>query len=246
MREEIASVVYPVFNYALTLKERLLLGEKPDFDREQANLKGLLGTDMEARRSVDLGGDASVSVDPMVSMQVGVRPGAASNTPSSRDQFLGARYALACWLDDIFILDPQIERVHPDWCARWKEDSVEGSLFGLRDRAWRFWEQAIRAEGRPTSDALEVYFLCVMLGFRGDYGDNPEKLSNWVSATQSRLAKAQAKEWSGPPGKDLTGDAAPCHGQERFQQMIMVLGISFLVFVFVLAIVFFRYLSTQS
>src|SRR5207245_6091570 len=46
MREEIASLVHPVFAYGLRLKERLKKGERLDLHAEQAALKGLLLTDM--------------------------------------------------------------------------------------------------------------------------------------------------------------------------------------------------------
>src|SRR5258708_12526978 len=72
--------------------------------------------------------------------------------------FQGIRYALVCWLDQIFTLDPQ-------WAAKWQEEALEPEMYRSRLRAEQFWEQAKRAEARPSTDALEAYFLCPMLGF---------------------------------------------------------------------------------
>ena len=49
MKEEIANLVHPVFNYGLRLKERLARGEASDMETEQATLKGLLLGENEAQ-----------------------------------------------------------------------------------------------------------------------------------------------------------------------------------------------------
>ncbi len=223
MREEIASLVHPVMTYALALKERLDLGESPNMEKEQAVLKGLLGTDMEARRLIDYGGDTSLGSDQTIMGSIRSNEGRRS-----QDNFLGIRYALACWLDEIFVLDDR-------WGSDWNEYKIESALYGSNDRAWKFWEQARRAESRPSSDALEVYFLCVMLGFRGELRENPEKLASWINAVQNRLAKSQSKEWSGPGSREFPGDAAPRYGLEKFKRMMLVAGLAFLICVPIVA-----------
>src|SRR5262249_62306200 len=112
-----------------------------------------------------------------------------------RDEaFLGIRYALVCWLDEIFILDSP-------WASEWNERKLEEGLYGTNDRAWKFWEQARKAEARPGTDALEVYYLCVVLGFRGDLRNAPERLAGWRNTIESRIAKGQGQERQGPPGR---------------------------------------------
>src|SRR5689334_23242194 len=101
MREEIANVVHPVLARGLRLRERLLRGENPSFEAEQSALVGLLRGDDEARRWPDYGGEDAP------------RPGTASEQ-STGGPFLGARYALACWLDELFVLDSP-------WSERWNE-----------------------------------------------------------------------------------------------------------------------------
>ena len=83
---------------------------------------------------------------------------AASIAISEPTRFLGVRYGLTCWLDELFIL-------YSPWERLWNERKLEASLYGTNDRAWRFWEQARLAESRAGSSALEVFYLCVILGF---------------------------------------------------------------------------------
>src|SRR6266542_1264569 len=127
MRKDIADVVYPVLSYALRVKDQLARGEAISWETAQASLKGMLQTQDAARRWGDFGADPSMSVG------------------RAQDTFLGIRYALVCWLDEIFILDSP-------WRAQWTENSLELALYSTRIRAEKFWEQARRAEARPETD----------------------------------------------------------------------------------------------
>jgi type VI secretion system protein ImpK len=86
------------------------------------------------------------------------------------------------------------------------------------------WEQAKRAESRSGSDALEVFFLCVMLGFRGDLRDQPDKLQSWVSNTQARIAKSQGQDWPVPAELDPPSDVPPLRGREQLQRVVLTGG----------------------
>jgi type VI secretion system protein ImpK len=94
----------------------------------------------------------------------------------------GARYALVCWLDELFTC-------HSRWADAWNEGKLESTLYGGNDRAWEFWRQAQLADAEPTDDSLAAYYLCVALGFRGELRGQPERLSAWVEKTRSRVAR---------------------------------------------------------
>jgi len=96
-----------------------------------------------------------------------------------------AKYALVAWIDEVLIDSP--------WEGRrwWKENSLEVEVFRTRDRATQFFLNAKEASKLTRRDALEVYYVCVMLGFRGLYrGDDaafladqlelPPALDAWV------------------------------------------------------------------
>ena len=139
-------------------------------------------------------------------------------------QFLGTRYALVCWLDELFTLDSP-------WAAEWNERKLEVALYGTNDRAWKFWEQARQAEARPEDNALEVFFLCVMLGFTGELREELSQLRTWVTATQSRLTKVRGREWAPPAELDPPTHVPPLHGPERLRRMLLVGGVALLAIV---------------
>jgi type VI secretion system protein ImpK len=119
---------------------------------------------------------------------------AAGPTKGMDDPFLGFLYPLACWLDDIFILDPE-----SPWRQEWKDKTFEGALFQSRDRASLFWEQCRMAEMRADTNALAVFYLCVMLGFRGQLRDDPNGLREWRDRIEPVLGGVQAEEWPDRP-----------------------------------------------
>jgi type VI secretion system protein ImpK len=211
MREPIANVVYPVLLHGLRLRERLDAGDQPDLDLEQSALKGLLGPAAEARPWAGLGGGPR---DPGANLSV--------SGPWAPPDYL---YALVCWLDEIFIDDSP-------WGKRWQNQLLEWALYRSREAAHKFWELARRAEARSGRDELEVYYLCVMLGFRGDLRDDPARLRAWRNAVETRLKQNLGAEWTAPPGRDPPDPAPARRGRERFQRMILtaVAVLLFLIF----------------
>src|SRR5262245_9548690 len=101
MREATARLVYPVFLQGLRLREQLDRGQRPDREHEQALLKGLLGADGDARW---LAGDGEVV-----------------QALDRRLPVAAYRYALVCWLDELFSIDSP-------WRAEWTERMLEVQL----------------------------------------------------------------------------------------------------------------------
>src|SRR5262249_30979099 len=141
MRDEIANLVYPVISHGLNLKARLLRGDRPNIQTEQAVMKGLLGS---ATQAAPWGSDRAP-----IHMSTAGRGGA----------FLGIRYGLTCWLDEIFVDDSK-------WGQEWNEQKLEQALYHSNLRYEKFWEQGRLAESMPGSDAHESFLLCALLGFR--------------------------------------------------------------------------------
>lgn len=215
MKEEIANLVHPVFSYGLRLKDRLARGEAANLDmyNEQQQLKGLLLSELEAKRLADYGGDRGSDASMM-----GGHTGTVTGSRRTADSFLGIRYALVCWLDEIFIADSP-------WSQEWNERKLEFALYGSNDRAWTFWDQARKAEARPGGDALEVFFLCVVLGFRGELREQPDRLQAWMSATQTRIAKAQPQEMPAPPDLEPASHVPPRRWRDRLNRMVLIAAI---------------------
>jgi type VI secretion system protein ImpK len=114
-----------------------------------------------------------------------------------------AKYALASWIDDLMISASWRGR---DW---WENNSLEFALFKSRDRATKFFVKAKEAADLPRRDALEVSYLCVVLGFRGLYKlpeaqiiagqlNLPMTLAGWLkntaAAVQTRHGRPPIRE----------------------------------------------------
>jgi len=94
--------------------------------------------------------------------------------------YLGSVYPLVCWIDEIMTDDERLGHA-------WNENKLEGEWFGSNDRAWMFWRQAALAETIGRRDDLAIFYLCVQLGFTGQYRTEPEKLAAWSHRTQAAL-----------------------------------------------------------
>jgi type VI secretion system protein ImpK len=208
MQPDIANVVHSVLGYGLRLRQRADDREPLDIDQEQTTLKQLLLSDTEAQQWVEYGGEAGRG-----SLRASRGPPAARR---GGEQFLGIRYLLVCWLDEVMADSP----VGPQWDER----PLETALYGTGERAQAFWEQARRAERRSGGDATQVCFLCVMLGFRGSLRDQPEQLQRWVSAVQKRVIAAQGQECPIPAEQDPPINVPPRRGRERLQHVLLVWG----------------------
>jgi hypothetical protein len=193
-----ARLVFPVFAAGLELRERLRRGETPDLAAEQARLVGLLKAFGDAKR----------------------------NPPPGGDGFLGPRYALACWLDDLFARESD----------RWFGCPIETAAFGMADRVWRFWEQAELADRRPDTDALEVFYLAVRLGFRGDgppaaAGVPPERsIPPWLDRVEARLTREGPVWPEAPKDQRPAVNAGPRRGRRRLRRaLILLIGLAALL-----------------
>lgn len=213
MREEIAQIVYPVFTHGIRLKERLASGEEMEFATAQKELQGLLQSTLQAQRWT--GAPADKSAYDSVRAPQGDAP-------------LGITYALACWLDEIFILDST-------WSKSWEQQSLEWERFHSNERAWKFWKQADMASARSTPDALEVYYLCVMLGFRGDKAEKPDELKAWCERIKAQIDQGQDAEYKPPVEGQPRFNAPSLRGTRRMQNMLVVAGVALLILVPVIA-----------
>jgi type VI secretion system protein ImpK len=207
MRKETADFVLPIFCHGLRVKERLRHGEKCDMGEEQAELKRLF--------RFSKGADAPAA--------------------ETADVFLGIHYPLACWLDEIFIVDSD-----SPWKNDWREQPMELALFGRRERAHVFWKQARQAEARGDTDALEVFYLCVLLGFRGEKRENLNSLLDWRDAVEGRVAQGRPPEWPDKPQELPVPEtnASLLRSRERLRWMLVtgagVLGLAVAVTVWLL------------
>jgi type VI secretion system protein ImpK len=129
-----------------------------------------------------------------------------------------AKYALASWIDEVLLDAPWAGR---DW---WENNALEVELFGTRLRNEQFYIKAQEAGSQPQRDALEVFYLCAVLGFRGLYRDAqagalladarglPANLDAWAKQTAAAIRLGQGRPPLGQPGPTSEG-APPLSGR---------------------------------
>ena len=121
-----------------------------------------------------------------------------------------AKYALVAWIDEVLI--------ETDWPGRdwWNENVLEVEIFNTRLANEQFYVRAKEASGLQKRDALEVFYVCVVMGFRGLYRDAfvaqtlaeprglPPTLDGWFKHTQLAIRLGQ-----GRPILSDAGDPGP-------------------------------------
>lgn len=122
-----------------------------------------------------------------------------------------AKYALASWIDELL--------VDADWPGRdwWSNNVLEVRLFNTRLCNERFYVRAQEASALARRDALEVYYNCVVLGFRGLYRDPnvaavltpsrglPPTLEAWARQTAMGIRLGQGRPPFAAPRREIRG-----------------------------------------
>ena len=129
--------------------------------------------------------------------------GALGDTPDGRL----ARYALVAWIDEVMLDAPWHGR---EW---WKDNCLETRVSGQRNASRQFFDLAGKAADRGSRDALEVYYLAVVLGFQGFYSDNPTK-----EVCRSMKLPPSTGEWARRTAKSIQpGQGRPALAKEPFE-----------------------------
>jgi type VI secretion system protein ImpK len=153
-----------------------------------------------------------------------------------------AKYAIVAWIDDVLIEAP--------WAGKkwWTEFALEMEIFHTRDRATLFYTRSQEAAKMTRRDALEVFYVCVVLGFRGLYRDQsaafladqlglPPNLEAWASQAAKSIQLGQGRPSiteSPRPG----GGAPPLDGKYRLIGTAL-LGVALAAFAAVIWLVLF-------
>lgn len=137
-----------------------------------------------------------------------------------REEWKLSKYAICGWIDSKLIEIPWQES---GW---WKDNCLEKKFFGSRDAHEDFFKKAVEAASLPSKNALEVFYLAVVLGFRGFYGNSdvsyarkmaqqlrvPDTIESWCREVVRTLHLRQGRPEI--PGTIQTGHSAkPLNGK---------------------------------
>lgn len=116
-----------------------------------------------------------------------------------------AVYAYIAFLDESVLNSGQA------MFADWFRQPLQEEVFGEHMAGETFFRHLHDLIGRQDSeqlgDVLEVFLLCLLLGFRGRYGAAPGELQGFIATTQSKLARirggapALSPAWMPPEGE---------------------------------------------
>jgi type VI secretion system protein ImpK len=134
------------------------------------------------------------------------------------DDWQLASYAVAALVDEMLIVDIPWEGQ-----AWWENHAMEVDLFGSRRRATEFYARAEKAAALPIPDAISIFVLAVLMGFRGILRDSPEQVEAWLR-TNSRLVRFGEDQPTLPSLSAPPAGAPPQEGQLKLLWQV-VLGI---------------------
>jgi len=103
---------------------------------------------------------------------------------ASPQEVAEARFALVAWIDEKANLSGWVGS------AEWNSDPLQLQLFGTRRAGVEFFEhlEKLRPE---NAAALEIYFLCLALGFQGDYTGREGERRAVVARTYEKLRRVE-------------------------------------------------------
>ncbi len=134
---------------------------------------------------------------------------AGRSSPELARDFELAKRALVYWIDEILITST--------WkhAQEWTNHILEFSLYHESAAAIRFFEKASETEKRDSTNPLEVFFLCVALGFRGELSSDEEELRHWASRVHERITEGTQHPEQyipEPPGRPQERGLRPLQG----------------------------------
>ncbi len=97
--------------------------------------------------------------------RIRARLDAAEQHVGQTEEWQLTKYAIVAWVDEMLIDAPWDGA---DW---WREQPLEFEIFRSAVAFSGFYEKAEQASQLTRKDALEVFYICVVLGFRGMYKD---------------------------------------------------------------------------
>ncbi len=152
-----------------------------------------------------------------------------------------ARRVLTYWVDEV------LTNAIP---SEWKGMTVEFDNFGERNRAFRFYEFGERDARNGSTDLVETWYLCLVLGFEGDIGhafrehlhkplpggatSSVQARQKWAEIMARQIRRPNMAEMAGEP---LSGGVEPLTGPVWLKTMTACLFMASVAFVVLFAVV---------
>jgi type VI secretion system protein ImpK len=119
----------------------------------------------------------------------------AKNSGFDNETSKNAEFALVAFLDEAVTGLPFADK------ETWLVNPLQSELFGLNYAGEDFFRRLEELRRRPQEyiQVLEVYYLCLVLGFKGKYHmDNPEGLRQLVEDTKADILRTKDRRYQIP------------------------------------------------
>lgn len=220
MTPEFAKPVDAVFSQVLRLLERIARGENPSPQDEHARIRAAIES---AEAAIGKSAEWRLAKYALVSwideMLVNATVGGAPSGTASNGDSAGTSPRGAAWQGS-------------DW---WNNNVLEREFFHKRERSKDYYMHANEAHQQGARNALEVFYLGVVLGFVGFYArqpedvraiaaenDFPETIQKWAERTSAAIRKSPRPTLTA--GAPLGPGAPPLSGQALLVSSSMVLA----------------------
>lgn len=152
-----------------------------------------------------------------------------------------AKKALVYWIDEVLAGTQSWQG--SDW---WKNNLLEWRLYSTREGAMKFFVDTQQAAG---NQALEVFYLCVILGFRGVYDDPkksrlaiaqyqlPSTLDDWLRENAQAMRPSPSQAIT--PTGHLPDGAPPLEGYSFFMSTLLVSAVLLAISTGIILVQFF-------
>jgi type VI secretion system protein ImpK len=155
-------------------------------------------------------------------------------------------FAVAALLDSVILHSTDPVR------AEWQRKTLQEELFGQTDAGVVFFEKLdrllSRRDSKQLADVLEVYALCLLLGFEGRYsGGLRGELDANIERVRSRIETIRGRSQRLSPAGELPGELKPAAGGEpRRSRRFEIVTLALLVFTILCYLVLRLHLAWTS
>jgi type VI secretion system protein ImpK len=134
----------------------------------------------------------------------------------------------------IAFLDESVLNSSQPMFAAWSQQPLQEEVFGDHIAGENFFrhlaELLARQDSEDLADLLEVYQLCLLLGFRGKYAANPAGLQSISSMVQDKIRRIRGGAPPLAPGSMLpSGEVAPVGRDRWVPRLAAAAGIALLL-----------------
>jgi type VI secretion system protein ImpK len=141
------------------------------------------------------------------------------------------RFALYAY---VAFLDESVLNCNQPAFATWTRQPLQEEVFGdhmAGETFFRYLEDLLRQpDSAPLADLLEVFQLCMLLGFRGRYGADPAGMHGITSAVDAKIRRIRGVMGAIAPAAELpAAEVAPPVRDPWVPRLVVLAGVSFLI-----------------